>query len=99
LWVNVTGAFLLGVVVAVAGILASRLVRPLLGTGFCGAFTTFSAVVVTTDQLFAHRHQGLAIAYLAASSVAGLAAVAAGLVLGRAVVASRHWSREKRSLP
>jgi CrcB protein len=96
-YVNVAGALILGVVVAAASVFASRFVRPLLGTGFCGAFTTFSAVVVTTDQLLAHRHQGVAVAYLAASALAGLAAAALGLVLGRALVSSRHRARAKRS--
>ena len=40
----------------------SRLVRPLLGTGFLGAYTTFSSVVVAADQQVAHGHVGTAIA-------------------------------------
>jgi CrcB protein len=60
-YVNVAGALILGLVVAIASVLSSRFVRPLLGTGFCGALTTFSAVVLTTDQLFAHHHQGVAL--------------------------------------
>jgi fluoride exporter len=96
-YVNVVGAFTLGLVVAAASVLSSRFARPLLGTGFCGAFTTFSAVVVTTDQLFAHRYQVVAVAYLTASALAGLAAAALGLVLGRALASSRHRAREKRS--
>jgi fluoride ion exporter CrcB/FEX len=42
LYVNVAGALILGLVVAASNVLSSRFVRPLLGTGFCGAFTTFS---------------------------------------------------------
>jgi fluoride exporter len=96
-YVNVAGAFILGLVVAAASMVSSRFVRPLLGTGFCGALTTFSTVVVTTDQLFAHRHQGVAVAYLAASALAGLVAAALGLVLGRATVTGRRRIRDKRS--
>jgi CrcB protein len=96
-YVNVAGALILGLVVAAASAFSSRFMRPLLGTGFCGAFTTFSAVVVTTDQLFAHRHQGLAVAYLTASALAGMTAAALGLVLGRALVSSRHRAHEERS--
>jgi fluoride exporter len=98
-YVNVAGAFILGLVVAVAGMLSSRFVRPLLGTGFCGALTTFSAVVVTTDQLFARHHPGIAVVYLAASALAGLVAAALGLVLGRATVAGHRRVRDKRSYP
>jgi CrcB protein len=96
--VNVAGAFILTIViVAAADIVSSRYLRPLLGTGFCGAFTTFSSIVVTSDLLFAHHHPGTAVAYLAASIVAGLAAASLGLVLGRAVAANRRRAREKRS--
>ena len=83
--------------VAVATMPSFRFVRPLLGTGFCGALTTFSAVVVTADQLFAHGHQGIAITYLAASALAGLVAAALGLILGRAAVDGRRRVRDKRS--
>ena len=70
LLVNVLGAFLLGVVV-------TRSPR-FLGTGFCGAFTTFSAMQV---QLLEELGVGEAIAYAAGSIVLGYAAV----VLGRRV--------------
>jgi CrcB protein len=93
--VNTTGAFVLAVVVvaaaelAAAGIIAARFLRPVLGTGFCGAFTTFSSIVVTVDQLAAHRHAALAGGYLAASLSAGLVAAVAGLALARAVAGGR----------
>ena len=60
----------------------------LLGTGFCGALTTFSAVVVSAAELFAHGHPGLAVAYLLASFAGGLIAGAGGLTLGRALTAT-----------
>lgn len=96
--VNVAGAFILALVIVVAAVIvSSRYLRPLLGTGFCGAFTTFSSIVVTTDLLFAHHHPGTAAAYLGASIVAGLTAAAFGLVLGRAVAANRRRDRQKGS--
>ena len=95
--INVGGAIVLGLVLATASVFSSRFVRPVLGTGFCGALTTFSAVVVTTDQLFAHHHQGIAVVYLTASALAGLAAAAAGLALGRVAVSGRHRVRKRRS--
>ncbi len=96
--VNVAGAFVLAVVVVVAAeVVSSRYLRPLLGTGFCGAFTTFSAIVVTTDQLFAHHHQRIAVTYLVASTVAGLAAASIGLALARVATASRRRTRRERS--
>ena len=68
--------------------MSGRYLRPLLGTGFCGAFTTFSSVVVTTDLLLAHGHAGTALAYLGASIGGGLAAALLGLVAGRALAAA-----------
>ena len=91
--VNTAGAFVLAVVVVVAAeLVASRYMRPLLGTGFCGAFTTFSSIVVTVDELFAHGHPGVASSYLIASIVAGLGAAWLGLLVARAAVAVRHRS-------
>jgi CrcB protein len=49
--------------------------RPFLGTGFCGAFTTFSTMEVETLDLLRAGHLGLAIAYPAASVVGGYLAV------------------------
>jgi CrcB protein len=82
------------VVVIAADLVSSRYLRPLLGTGFCGAFTTFSSIVVTSDQLFADRHPGMATAYLVASIVAGLAAASAGLATVRALAENRHRARK-----
>lgn len=83
--VNTAGAFILGVVVIVAlDVLAeSRYLRPLLGSGFCGALTTFSSVAVVVDQLLKHRHVGIGLGYLFGSVVAGLAAAALGAAAGR----------------
>ena len=89
--INVSGAFVLSLVIVVAAeFVSSRYFRPLLGTGFCGAFTTFSSIVVTDDELFAHHEPALAIGYLAASIVGGLVAASLGLVIGRVVVAQRR---------
>lgn len=88
--VNTSGAFVLSLVIVIAAdVLPSRYLRPLLGTGFCGAFTTFSSIVVTFDELVAHHHPGVAAAYLAASIGAGLVAAWLGLVVGRAIAAVR----------
>jgi CrcB protein len=74
---NVSGTFLLGYF---ATRLQERLPlsayrRPLLGTGFCGAFTTFSTMQLELlEMLDAHRY-GLAAAYAAASVVLGYGSV------------------------
>jgi CrcB protein len=82
--VNTAGAFILAVLVTVVALRAAPVyLRPLLGTGFCGAFTTFSSVVTADDLLLAHGHVLIALGYLAASLAAGLAAVFAGMALTR----------------
>lgn len=88
--VNLTGALILAVLLVLAGRLwQSRYARPLLGTGFCGAFTTFSAVVVDSDRLLAGGAPGTALGYLAASFGGGLVVAFAGVVLARAVLDRR----------
>jgi CrcB protein len=88
--VNTVGAFVLAVIVSVVALRsAPSYLRPLLGTGFCGAFTTFSSVVTADDLLFAHAHAGIAIGYLAASLAAGLSAVYAGMSLTGRVLGAR----------
>lgn len=96
--VNTAGAFLLGLIVVAADLVPSRYLRPLVGTGFCGALTTFSAVVVSTDELVAHHHRGTAAWYLVASIVCGLAAGWLGLLIGRAAT-GRPQARDRRSSP
>jgi fluoride exporter len=96
--INTAGAFVLSLVVVLAAhVLPSRYLRPLLGTGFCGAFTTFSSIVVTVDELLAHHHPGMAGGYLAASIGTGLLAAWLGLVAGRAVAAIRRSGGGERS--
>jgi CrcB protein len=86
LTVNVVGAFVLAVVIAVAETKATPYLRPLLGTGFCGAFTTFSSITVAVAQLLAHHRPGTAGAYLALTIVLSLAAAWVALVGTRAFV-------------
>jgi CrcB protein len=75
--VNVVGAFLLGYV---ATRLQERLPtstyrRPLLGTGFCGALTTFSTMQLELLRMIDHDRFALAVGYAAASVTLGFAAV------------------------
>jgi len=85
--VNLAGAFVLGVVVVVAADLprSPSYLRPLLGTGFCGALTTFSSIVVSADELVARGSVATAVAYLVVTIGAGLAVAAFGVVVGRRI--------------
>lgn len=89
LTVNVVGALVLGLVVALLRTrpTASLYWRPLLGTGLCGGLTTFSTLQLELVRMADADAVGLAAAYLAVSLVLGLAAVTAGLRLGAALPA------------
>ncbi|MFJ8687556.1 fluoride efflux transporter FluC [Micromonospora wenchangensis] len=77
--VNVTGCLLIGALMAVLGRRrAGPLVRPLLGVGVLGGFTTFSAYALDVHRALAAGAAGTALAYLAATLVGGLTAVTAG---------------------
>ena len=78
--VNVAGCLLLGYLVTR---LQERLPvtayrRPLLGTGVCGALTTFSTFQVELLRMLEHGYVGLAFAYAAGSVLAGFAGIALG---------------------
>jgi len=94
--VNTAGALVLALLlVLVLEVLPpTTYLRPLVGTGFCGALTTFSSVVTGADQLVGRGHAALAAGYLAASLAAGLAAAVCGAALGRAVPARWRAGRE-----
>ena len=57
--------------------------RPLLGTGLCGALTTFSTFQLELLRMLDRGDDALAAGYLAASIVAGFAGVALGTALVR----------------
>ncbi|MGI8712723.1 MAG: fluoride efflux transporter CrcB [Solirubrobacteraceae bacterium] len=59
--------------------------RPLLGTGFCGAYTTFSAMQVEILKMLDHDRYGLAVGYALASIAAGYVAIWATTALVRRV--------------
>jgi fluoride exporter len=87
---NLVGAFFLGwLTTRLAERTApSRYWRLFLGTGFCGALTTFSTFQVETFQLIRDGYAGLAIAYCLASIVAGMVLVSGGVLIARW---GRHW--------
>jgi len=89
LWTNLGGAFLLGLLMALIISVWShtRYVRPFLGVGVLGGFTTFSTYELDTRGLVASGHPGPALLYVGATVALGLVAVLAGLGLGRALVA------------
>jgi fluoride exporter len=75
--VNLAGAFILGALVTrlQERLPLSSYERPLIGTGFCGALTTFSTMQLELVQLADAGRAGLAVAYGAASVLGGFGAV------------------------
>ena len=95
LLVNVVGAFALGALVAVlggAGRRRDRLhrARLTLGTGFCGGFTTYSAVALQAAELVLDSAMLAAAGYALATLVAGSIATVVGLALGSRAMAERR---------
>jgi CrcB protein len=78
--VNVTGCLLIGVLmVIVTDVLPHRrLVRPFLGVGVLGGYTTFSTYIVDIHKAASAGAPGVALAYLAATLIAAVLAVGAG---------------------
>ena len=81
LLVNVAGSALLGVLLGLRNV--SPAVLALVGTGFCGALTTFSAFGGDAVRLLEDRTLGRALGYVGATLVLGIGAAAAGYVLSR----------------
>jgi len=63
----------------------SALRRPLLGTGFCGALTTFSTMQIELLRMLDAHHYGLAAGYAAASVVLGYMCIHVSTALVRRV--------------
>lgn len=83
--VNIAGAFALGYFTTrlQERLPLSSYRRPLLGTGFCGALTTFSTMQVELLQMLDSERYGLAAAYALVSVCAGFAAVVVATALVR----------------
>ena len=75
--VNLVGCFVLGCLVGVA----SENVRLLVGTGFCGALTTFSAFGYETSSIAKEGAERTALTYVLLSVGLGLAVAALGVSL------------------
>ena len=83
--VNLAGALLLGWLTTrlAEHVAPTRFWRLLVGTGFCGALTTFSTFQVDTIRLAKDGHAGVALGYAAASLALGMACAIGGTLLAR----------------
>ncbi len=98
LMINIAGAFLLGLLLE--SLLragnddgARRTLRLMLGTGFCGGFTTYSAFAVDAMWLFGGHGP-------AAGPTTGILLIAATVLIGAAAtwagIAAASWRRPRR---
>lgn len=96
---NLSGAFLLGVLmVFVLDVWrANRYVRPFLGVGVLGGYTTFSTYMLDTRDLLVAGEPVAAFGYVFGTLFAGLLAVWLGVAVARAGTASAV--RRRRHAP
>ncbi|GAB3658965.1 fluoride efflux transporter FluC [Glycomyces tarimensis] len=96
---NVLGGLLIGVLMVVVTdvVPGTRLVRPFLGVGVLGGFTTFSTYIVDIGQTVDAGAALLAVTYAFATMTAALLAAAAGMYgTRRLLTRRRHRPRESR---
>ena len=91
LMINLAGCFFLGwfFTITPAKWRISAEWRLLIGTGFTGAFTTFSTFSVDSIQLLQDRQVGMAISYILLSVVIGLLMSYIGIKTGERMISSR----------
>jgi CrcB protein len=85
--INLSGCFALGLLMVLILDVwpPNRYVRPFLGIGFLGGYTTFSTFAVELRNLAAHGSWAIAVAYALGSLLGGLTAVWCGMTLARLI--------------
>ena len=78
---NFVGCFLIGFLIGILenNQMTNSTLKWFLITGFCGGFTTFSAFGLENINLFQNQNNAIALLYIGASVIFGLAAVWLGL--------------------
>lgn len=95
--VNLSGCLLIGVLAVLADQVwaGHRLLRPFIGTGLLGGYTTFSGFAIDVHRLVAEGRHLIAAAYLAGTLAGALLAVQLGVVATRSAVGAvrrrRSW--------
>jgi CrcB protein len=92
--INVSGCLLIGVLMVLISEVwvGHRLLRPFLGVGVLGGYTTFSTSIVDVQQAAAHGAAGVAFVYLGATLLGAMLAV----WVGSAVTAWAIRTRPRR---
>jgi fluoride exporter len=100
LLINVSGCVLIGGLMVVINELlyAHRLVRPFLGVGVLGGYTTFSTATVEALTLMTAGRPGAAVGYLVATPTLAVLGCAVGVVVTR-LLAGRSHRRPAEATP
>lgn len=81
---NVLGSFVLGILTGLV-VLTPGYLQTLVGTGLCGALTTFSTFGYETVRLFSSRARSYAVANVIGTVLAGFGAAMLGLLLAKLI--------------
>lgn len=88
LFVNLTGSFLMGLVVSLAAknfLNVSPKIILMITVGFLGSYTTFSSYELETINLLAQGKKQVSILYWLGSPILGFIAIKLGMILGRVI--------------
>jgi CrcB protein len=85
--INVTGSFLLGLLTGLFALSSAgssgATLKAVIGTGFCGGFTTFSTASVESVRLWLAEGRATGVGYAATTLVLGVVAAATGIGVGQ----------------
>ena len=85
--INVTGSFLLGLLTGLLALSSAgssgATLKAVIGTGFCGGFTTFSTASVESVRLWLAEGRAIGVGYAATTLVLGVVAAATGIGVGQ----------------
>ncbi len=97
--VNISGSALLGfiLILVIEQFPRGRLARPMIGSGFIGAYTTFSTFMVEAVELVRNGYLETAVTYFVATVLGGLLAVWIGMAIARVVLRAERWMQEEAS--
>ncbi|HEY9689420.1 MAG TPA: fluoride efflux transporter CrcB [Coleofasciculaceae cyanobacterium] len=87
--INITGCFVMGLLVAISEEQGFRIhpdLKLLLFTGFLGSYTTFSSYELDSIRLIQANHLELALLYWLGSATLGLLSLAIGMMLTRKIL-------------
>lgn len=98
---NLTGAFALGILLVFVHEVwpPGRYLRPFVGVGLLGGYTTFSTYMLETQDLLLDGRVSVAMIYLFGTLAAGLLAAWVGGVTARLVVHLARRRRQARRVP